>query len=246
MILLDSRVGSRELAPLLKRMGVQVELTELPFGDAAFDGNGPSGPMSIGLERKALHDMLSCIDDARYTGFQRVGMAQLYAASFLIIEGIWRPHDPDGTLMEGYVTKDGKSSWGECRYRSQRVMYHKLRRYLFSVSLSGVHVIYTRDLVHTAQDICEAYHYFRKPWKDHTSLLELQKLAIPTLNGRPSLTRKWANDLEDVGTTLSARAEQHFKTPIALATADEQQWVQIDGIGATKAERIVRSIRGNK
>lgn len=244
MLILDNRVGSRELAPLLTRLGVKVELTTLPFGDAAFDGNGPTGPLSIGLERKTLHDMLACIEDARYTGHQRVGMAQLYSVCFLIIEGLWYPHAENGLIMQGFTTRENTFQWGACRSGRQKVMYSHLRRYLFSVSLSGVHVLYTRDAFQTAYDIHDAYHYFRKPWKDHTSLLALQKLAIPTLNGKPSLARKWANDLEDVGTTLSERAERHFKTPLALALADEQQWTQIEGIGLPTAQRIVRSIRG--
>ncbi len=241
MILLDSRVGSRELLPYLQKLGVLCELTSLEFGDAAFLGKGPTGDIAVGVERKTLHDILACVDDSRYGGHQRVGMAQLYQACFLLIEGIWRPHDPSGVLMEGFR---GGASWGECRYRTQRVAYSKLRRYLFSVSLSGVHVLYTRDLAHTAYDVHELFHYFQKPWRDHTSLRETQKLNLPTLQHRPSLTRLWASSIDGVGVKLGEEAERLFRKPITLATADESQWLRLNHVGVSTAQAIVRQIQG--
>lgn len=242
MILVDSRIGSVELCAPLTSLGLTVEKTALEFGDVAFEGQGPDGSILVGVERKRLHDMLSCIDDARYTGHQRIGMADLYRVSVLIVEGVWRPHDPQMTLMEGF----NGSGWRECRYRTQRVMYSKLRRYLFSVSLSGVLVLTSRDVFQTAADIHELYHYFQKGWHQHTSLLEMQKLNIPTLRRKPSLVRKWAADIEGVGVTLSERAERLFRTPITLATADEVAWMQLPGVGAVTAQKIVREIQGRR
>lgn len=196
--------------------------------------------MGIGMERKTLGDMLRCIDDARYSAHQRVGMAQMYQANFLIIEGSWRPHDQHGIIMEQYRS----GVWGESRAGGIRTMYAKLRRYLFSVSLSGVHVLYTRDMQHTAWDIHECYHYFQKPWKSHTSLLEMQKLNIPTLNARPSLVRRWAADLTGIGVVHSEDAERLFKRPIALANADEMEWLRLPGVGVKTAQSVVREILG--
>lgn len=241
MILVDSRIGSVELLPHIKRLGVPTEKASLPFGDIAFEGQGREGTIAVGVERKTLHDMLNCIDDARYNGHQRLGMAEYYQVNFLLIEGLWKPHDPHGTLMEGFK---GGTSWAECRYRSSRVMYAKLRRYLFSVSLSGVHVLYTRDLVQTAFDICECWHYFQKPWRSHTSLLEMQKLNLPTLNGKPSLVRKWAADIDGIGVKHSQDAEQLFRKPVALANSEETDWLRIPGIGVKSAQSIVRQIMG--
>jgi ERCC4-type nuclease len=242
MILIDSRTGSKELAPYIRRIGVPCELANLEFGDCALEGNGPKGPIAVGIERKTLHDMLHSVDDSRYSAHQRPGMLKMYDKSFLIVEGNWRPHDPDGTLMESH----NGGSWGQCRYRSQRVMYSKLRRYLFSVQLSGVPVLYTRDLFHTAYDICECFHYFQKRWESHTSLIEVQKLNIPALDGKPKLVRRWAADLENVGTLLSIEAERQFKTPISLAQSSESDWLRIKGIGVKSARNIVKEIWGIK
>lgn len=241
MILVDSAVGSRELVSLIRSKGVLCDLTSLSFADAAFEGNGPDGPISIGVERKALHDMLHCIDDSRYSAHQLPGMAQMYTKSFLIVEGEWRPHDQDGTLMEGFR---GGTSWGPCRYRTQRVLYSKLYRYLVSVALSGVIITYSKTLNHTAQNIVELFHYFQKKWEDHRSLLEVQKLNIPTMNGKPSLVRRWASDLEGIGVVHSMEAEKHFKTANQLANADEEEWLRIPGVGVKTARSIVREIQG--
>ncbi len=240
MILVDSRIGSSEVLPYIKKCGVPAIETMLDFGDFAIEGNGPDGKIMIGIERKRLHDMLSCIDDSRYAAHQRPGMMAAYSKSFLLVEGHWRPHDRDGTLMEGFR---GGSVWGQCKYRSSRTMYSKLRRYLFSISLSGVVVIYSRDIVQTAIDICEIYHYFQKPWEKHTSLLELQKLAIPDVTGAPSLCRKWANALTNIGAKYSIEAEKVFgRSAIKLAKGSEQDWLRIPGIGVATARNVIKEI----
>jgi ERCC4-type nuclease len=101
MIVIDSREHSQhpEFQSIIRRKGVLCDVSQLGFADFAFEGKGPEGSIAIGVERKALHDMLSCIDDSRYSAHQRVGMAQNYTKSFLIIEGDWKPHDTDGTLQ---------------------------------------------------------------------------------------------------------------------------------------------------
>lgn len=240
MVIVDSRIGSHELIPYIRKCGVVCEETNLEYGDAYFEGNGPNSRINIGFERKTLHDMLHSIDDNRYAAHQMPGMAQMYDKSFLIIEGLWKPHE-DGTLMEGFK---GGSIWGQCKHGTNRVMYAKLRRYLYSIQLAGVVVIYTRDIFQTAYDICEAYHYFSKSWSGHTSLLELQKLAMPSLIGeKASICRQWASALTDVGTKFSLEAEKLFKSsPIKLATSNEVDWLRIPRIGVKLARNIIREI----
>lgn len=232
---------SADLIPHIQRIGIRCDKSPLQYGDAAFEGRGPLGTIAVGIERKRLHDMLNCIDDARYTGHQRIGMKQMYQVSVLIIEGHWKPHDGDGMLMEGF---SGGISWGYCRYRTQRTMYAKLYRYLISVALSGVIVTYSRDPFHTAFNITEWFQYFQKNWQGHTSLQEMQKIAIPTLNQKPSLVRKWAADLDGIGVKLSEDAEKLFKTPIKLAQADESEWLRIPGVGVKTAQQVVKEVWG--
>ena len=229
------------LVDYIKTLGVHAELSDLMYGDIAFEGRGPLGTISVGIERKTLHDMLHCIDDARLSGHQLIGMRQMYTLRVVMLEGHWRPHIPEMWLMEGF---NGGLSWGFCKYRSQRTLHSKLYRYLISLQLAGNIVTFSRDLHHTAANCVEWYHYFQKRWDGHTSLQELQKVNIPTLNVKPPLVRKWANDLSDIGTKLSERAASHFKTPLNLAQADEVEWLKIPGIGVKTAQSIVKEIWG--
>lgn len=254
MILVDYRKGSgvdgkgnELLPPIIRQIGVPCEVTNLAYGDACFEGNGPDGPICIGVERKTLHDMLACIDDSRYTAYQKIGMTKLYNKSYLALEGLWTPGNGnglDGKIIQGY---NNGGSWGPLKLRGmggRPPLYSKLYRYLMSVALSGVIITPSMHVFHTAYNICEMYFYFQKKWNQHTSLLDVQKLAIPDMNEKPSLVRRWASDLTDIGVIYSLEAERMFKTPRALACADETAWLSIKGIGVPTASRIVREING--
>ena len=85
MILVDRREkpGKRDpfdLLQCLRRLSgvsLPVEPTELPFGDVAFEGHGLNGPIAVGVERKRLHDLNACVEDARLAGHQSIGMRQM-------------------------------------------------------------------------------------------------------------------------------------------------------------------------
>lgn len=241
MIYVDLATGSIELLPLIKAQGVEAVREQLVFGDFMFEGKGPDGPIVIGVERKTLHDMMQCIHDARFAGHQMPGMKGLYHIRVLIVEGHWKPNDTSGLLMEGFK---GGSAWGAFRGRQGRTMYAHLYRYLLSVSMSGFLVQYTRDPWHTALNVTEMFHYFQKPWDQHTSLQELHRIALPSLSGKPSLVRQWASCIDGVGTKLSDLAARHFGKPFRLANADEVEWMRIPGIGAGLAQKIYRQIQG--
>ena len=55
MILIDSRIGSAELAPLISTPNI---LCQLEFADFTFSGNGPAGQVAVGVERKTIMDLL--------------------------------------------------------------------------------------------------------------------------------------------------------------------------------------------
>lgn len=258
MIIVDARIGSVELRDKIRALGHKCDSQTMPFSDAYFEGYGPEGLVGIGVERKRIQDMLDCIDSGRFTGHQRVGMKQTCRFTFLILEGYWKPNPDTGMLMEGRY-KDGKFFWSEDRPNGMRpVPYAKLRRYLISMGLGGVIVSYTRDVDHTAYDICELYGYFQKPWHKHTSLLAMHLgapweyakeesrtlMSLPTLAGKPSLTRRWAKELGGIGVKMSEDAERVFKTPLGLATGDERQWMRVPGVGVKTATEIVQEILG--
>jgi ERCC4-type nuclease len=250
VIIVDPRSGAEStqyqttvdrLVTYIRRLSVPCDKGPLEFADFAFEGNGPQGKIMVGIERKSLHDMLNCIDDSRYSSHQKVGMKGMYSVSVLMVEGCWKPHEPDGWLMEGF---DGGKSWGLCKYRSSRTLYTKLYNYLLSIQLSGVLVSYSRDLYQTAFNAVSIYQYFQKDWTSHTSMLETQKLQIPDLRVKPSLTRKWAAEIEYVGVKHSLHAEELFRSPINLANSEESDWLKLPRMGVKTARKIIREIRG--
>lgn len=248
MILVDYREENkqsrrkRELADAIRRIGMAVEITDLQYGDVAFEGFDGYSPITIGIELKRLHDILNCIDTGRFSGHQRIGLKHsgLYHECYLSVEGMWRPHDPNGYLME---SKDG-CHWFECRPAGRPVMYHKLRRYLFSVGRAGVAVLYARDLFQTAFDMVELYHYYQK--KDHTSMLQKQQLNVPALTRKPPLIRRWAAEVEGVGLQKLDAVQSTFKTPVGLAMGGELEWLTIPGVGVKTARQIVAEIEGKR
>jgi ERCC4-type nuclease len=255
MILVDKRKGSGSdgkgnelLQPLIRKLGIPCEDVTLPYGDVCFEGKGEQGPITIGIERKTLHDLLQCIEDARYVQ-QRAGMLKLYSkgCTYMALEGLYGYGDGngyDGQLMQGY--RRGQS-WGPLKVRGGRTpLYAKLYRYLMSVALSGVIITPSMDLPHTAYNIVEMYHYFQKRWLSHTSMIEVHKTAIPALDGKPSLVRRWANDVTDVGAIYSIEAEKIFPNGTALGNSSESDWLRIPGVGPKSARKFVKEIRGWK
>jgi len=242
VIIIDSSVGSRELLWAIKKHKVPCELQSLHAGDFAFEGFGPDGNVLIGVERKTVHDMLDCIRDSRFTQ-QRQKMVKMYGISFLILEGYIHPHE-DGRLFQLY---NGKT-WGPSLFSNRPVMYSTIYRYLLSISLANVIITQSRDMSDTAYNVVEMYHYFQKRWEDHTSMIQTQRLNIPSLDLKPSLTRRWAEELTGIGTKMGLAAEAHFRTPIRLATADETDWLSMNGsgvrLGVKTAQQIVAEING--
>ncbi len=251
MILIDTRDGPdkthrirNEMLSNIRGLGVLANLQTIPSGDFCFDGYGENGAMTIGIERKSLHDMLNCIDDGRYN-MQRAKMGQMFGATLLIVEGVWSVNKA-GFMMEQAINDRGVAYWKFCNQRSKPILYSKLHNYLIGVGLSGVVTTLTRDLYHTCVSVVNTFHYFQKRWQDHTSLLQKQTLNLPSLSGRPSLVRRWAAEIEGVGVKYSEEAERLFKTPIRLATSDELAWLKIEGIGVKTAQKIIKEIGGRR
>jgi ERCC4-type nuclease len=229
-----------ELVIRQQRLRIEVEKAELPYGDIAFDGFGRSGPISVGIERKKLTDLNNCIEDGRLSGHQLIGMKHsgLYQECWLLVEGMWRPHDPGGHVM----ASNNGADWWEFKPSSRRVDYSKLRRYLFSVQRSGVPLLYTRDIYQTAYDIVELYQYYQK--RDHDSMLVPHTANIPALMQKPPLVFRWAYAIDGIGTKMAEEAARLFKTPYNLATAPALQWLAIRGVGDRTAMDIERQIEG--
>ncbi len=236
MILVDRRVGSAELLPLIHSLGIKAELDTLEYGDVTWEMNGPEGKALVGVERKKVSDLLNCINDGRYAGFQQPGMSQLFSHRILIVEGIYKP-SPQGHLM---VMRG--NFWAHPT--GYPVMYDKLFSWLTSVALvAGTTCIRSSSEWETAYQIVALYKWGQKEWADHQSQFEHHRTVFPSII-KPSLERIVASSLPGIGIKNAIKAEKHFGTIARMVNSDERGWMAI--VGPKTAIRIVKAIWGVK
>lgn len=253
-ISLDYRTGSKELAPLFKPYGIQVETRKLDFGDLAFEGNGPQGRVSVVIERKVIADLVASMQSKRLSGHQMPGMADTYDYCYLIVEGIWRP-GPDGELQTGYGSFEGDSGGFGGRwtggYGNRRLLYRSVDNYLSTLELHAG-VIYRRTLSpqETVAVVVDLYRWWNdKLWAAHSSHLGVYAPAIARpgkgrfslVTRQPSLAEKWAMQLDGI----DAKAQQvaaYFGSARAMANAEVKDWLEVKGVGKVIARQVVEAI----
>ena len=246
MILVDNRIGSACLVPPLQHLGIPCELTQLEYGDAAFVGNGPYGPMSIAIERKTLNDLIESMRNGRLTGHQLIGLRKNYDLCYLLIEGIFTPsYDGSGTIMQ--LTE--KNYWRAIPQNS--VKYKELDSFLCTLtSKCGVIVLKSANIWESSHILGNLHRWWSREWDEHESHFGMYTPKFMPTGGevlltKASLLRRIAKELEGVGYTRSKAVEQHFSSVEAMVNATVKQWMEIEGIGKITAERIVKSIREN-
>jgi len=239
-ILVDDRVGSRELLPDLKQLHLPCSLTRLPFGDVAFEGEGPKGTVRVGIERKTIGDLINSFTSGRLSSHQLPGLVQNYEYRWIFIEGLWKA-GRDGCI----------EVWrGKWRPASTRVGYYQLAGYMAALEVNGACWIRrTGSLWETANDVGILFRWWGKPWKQHRSHLVIEKGLLPdrVLFNNPSYPRKVAAVLPGVGWEKSRAVAKHFKTIQAMVEASPEEWMKIEGIGkglGLKLPMLIRGIKG--
>ena len=252
VLYLDNRTGSKELYPTLRRLGVQCEVVDLKkessAADFEFAGNGPDGPVLVGVERKKLGEMLnSAFDTKRWAGQQLIGLMENYHYVVLIVEGGWRA-GKNGELeaykQKGETNKDGVgmgwAMWVRPNRGRRLTLYSELDGLLNSLRLQlNVVVKLTADEWTTCQAVRDLYGWFQKPWNEHKSFRQIYApVHGPVRLVRPCPTWKVASQIDGVDYELGRRAKEVFKTPKDLVMASEDDWAMIKGISREGAKRI--------
>lgn len=232
MILVDDRVGSVHYAKSLKPSQVE----RLEYGDIAFEGaNG----QLIGIEVKKINDAVSSLLSGRLADHQLPGMLGLYDQSYLIVEGYYRC-DSESGLVQGW-----RGSWRDITSGRQRLTWQALDNWLTSIeTLGGVKVRRTVTEQETIQTVQALYHWWGK--LDHKSLHVFNTAMDAAAIDRPGLCRRMAAQLPMIGWQRSADVAKKFRTVSAMANADRQDWMAIDGIGAGIADKVVKAINGER
>ncbi len=210
-------------------------LVELEYGDMAFTGNGPEGEVQIGIERKAIGDLVNSIATGRLSGHQLPGLLSTYYKVYIIMEGMCR-ESTDGEL-EVYQHK----KWMPLSRGKRKFAYRDIWSYLTTLEVfTGVVVRHTSNMVETANQISYLYHYWQKPWNKHRGHLQIHKVPPPAAILRPekpSLIRRMASELPSVGWEMSLAVEKYFMTVGNMFVASEEDWREVEGFGKLTARK---------
>lgn len=241
MITIDNRAGSADLLPLFP-VG-SATLGSLEYGDFFFLGSGPDGLLCpVGVERKAIRDLVNSMGTGRLSGHQLPGLTHSYQWVYLIIEGIWRYHPTTGMLE----TRAG-SGWDPITVGPRRFMSRDVVGYLNTLAIkTGIITLYSSSKRETAQVVYSLHQWWNKPWDDHTShLLPHKGLKSPSGEVellKPSLLRRIAAELPGIGWGKSKAIEAHFGCITDMVLAPAKEWAKIPGIGKTIAQRVVDAL----
>lgn len=248
MLLVDRRVGSKELLAPLRHAGLEAELVELEFADVAFSGKGAAGvSLDIGVELKTLNDIVGSLRSGRLAGHQLPGLRSKFDHAWLCVEGLWRTNDA-GMV----VTYQGKSRGWVPLHGKMRAS--ELEKQVLTLELcGGLHVRYTNSRADTVRFIHNLYRWFTDQRMDqHTSHLAVhqQPTLVPISEFRQAVCR-----FPGIGVKASKAVADHFGNSLRLAaSAPLSEWAGIAVVdeasgksrrlGEKTAERIVRFCEG--
>lgn len=248
MIRIDHRTGSAELQPYFRRWGVEAVIAQLQFADFAFTGNGQSGRVVVGVERKTIRDLVNSMETKRFAGHQLPGLLDHYHDVYLVVEGVWRRGE-DGSVEEL------RGGWQTLYQGGRRLVYYRgVDNFLTTMSLCcGVVVKRTLDAPETAAAIVNLYRWYEKPWEEHGSHKAVYapgevarrrgSLDIRPSNADPPLVLKMLMQVDGLGQELAERAvAAGLGSALEMVRWEEAEWRRVKGIGKVLAERIRKEL----
>lgn len=167
----DPRVGSKELLSSLRRHNIDAKLAQpvLDSGDFCFEGYGPEGVVQIGIERKALNDLVGSLRSGRLQGMsteagQESQLDRLHATYdfvWLLVEGLYHT-DRQGRFVAGIGRRSVPGGFSE----------DSLEKSLLSLDLrGGVRIKQTGNMQQSVRWLASLFHSFTdKKWDEHTTM----------------------------------------------------------------------------
>ena len=246
MVIIDNRDGSRELSydPSLKD---SCTLGTLDFGDVMLTGHGPNDTMiSVGVEVKSVHDLLSSISTGRLAGHQLPGLIKDYDHAFLLIHGAARPG------KDNYLeVRRRTGGWHNVRLGRKPVPWSYMEGWLLTAQLfSPVRVKWTSDFAEAAKWISVLDRWLSKPWDQHKALSVFNTSGVQAapMGADPveACIAKVAAALPGIGWTRGWGAAKHFDSVQEMMNAPAQEWEKIDKFGPVLSKSIHSTIRRRK
>lgn len=237
-IQIDNRKGSAELQP---HISAPTTLARLEFADFAFLGNGPDSPVSIGIERKALRDLVSSIISGRLSGHQLIGLMNSYDYVYIVVDG------PFKTGNDGYIrVPQGRKNWAALTVGSKPVPRALLDSYLNSLLVTcGIYheFLWTNKL--TGQWLTSLYKWWQKPWSSHKAHLGFHTPPPKkTMFKKPTLVHRMIKEIDKVGWDKGLAISKKFSSIAEIVMSSEKDLMKVDGVGKILAKRIRNALWG--
>lgn len=246
LLLIDERIGSKDLIQPLRDYGVQCELQHLEFADAAFIGRGIAGKdIFIGVELKETRDLISSLHSARFTGHQLPGLLSTYDRVWLLTEGIWR------TGSEG-ILEVMAGGWRAVSNGKRPILSADLESWLLSqIIRGGIQHWHCSTRKDTIRFLSTLYNWWNNKDLDahrsHKAIYQAppdRASVIPPsdfIKGLVALVPKlgWDKAIQVEAACMDAHGKGSLRK---LGNLSVQDLLQVDGIGKTLANRIHQSL----
>jgi ERCC4-type nuclease len=226
VIYLTTAANDRDLVRLFGDLAMAVPI---PYGDFIFHGKVNGEVVRVCGERKKFSDLVACINDGRHVQQVQSAHEADFQYYFLVLEAIWRE------------TKDGEDTefMQGNRWIRAGMSYQRVDAYLNELTyLMGVTVKYSKSSRETVR-IVRGMHDFFEDTEAHSSLKKFYSAPMsPVLLTRPSLVRRVAKELPDIGWERSFTIEQRWSTVREMVNAPADEWIELEGIGKGIASKI--------
>jgi ERCC4-type nuclease len=243
---------------LYRALGSSAVRCPIEFGDCTFFGKWTDDvDIRVLVERKRIRDMGSSILTGRYMNQAQAAHEAGFDKLILIVEGDIRP-DRDGSLMTKSSDREQTTRFVSGKRKPRvthwytvepQISYGRFNEYLDELSLyCGILVKRSANVVETAAQIKSLWQLFQQPPSKHGSLEVFYRQPPPrmALLSKPSLMRRIAAELPNVGWERSDAIERHFPTIVDMVNADEEDWLEIPGIGKKTAHDVIIELRAKR
>lgn len=239
MILVDNRVGSKELLGMFPPG--RARLARLEFADFAFTGNGPCGlPWLVGVERKTIDDLVNCIASGRLSGSQLEGLVNGYNTVHLVVEGMFKA-DVDGRLV-----KWARGKWNSLQGNRVFMLWDVLLFLHTLENVVGVKVWRTMNRAETVDWVVGLHQWWTvKEWEEHHGH-EQPHTGNSVEIARHSFERRVAAQLKGVGWERAKEIAGMGVSVGQMVGMEEKEWEGVKGIGKVLAKSIVKELWGIK
>lgn len=218
-------------------------LGDLEYGDFSLLGKGVDGePITVGFERKKIHDMINSMSSGRLQAHQLPGLISSYKVVNVILEGLWRGNPHTGIIE---TPKGGK--WLPLSHGKRRFLFKEVVGFLATITyVVGVRVWRTANEGETVQLLTTLAHWWTsKDFNEHRSHLSLRtEIADTAQLTQPGLVQRVAATLPGIGMRRSREVAKRFGSVMDLVMADAGEWEAIPGVGKGIAKKVREAITG--